>query len=971
MGVVGAFGLRRTTRQSGCPDFLPLVYVAQANTEDEVRTIHRRVWSQGVVPFLLVVTPNEIWLCDATTYASTGWTGSTWKATWPSELPSPGPIDNPAFLPFRHLRAGSIRASVQFAQSDLGSAGTRVDAHLLGGLRALGAALTGANDVCALPRRTANKLIASLLYFYCLLDRGIITPEWLAGRGHQGILTKDAWELQSLWDLLDDLDRVFNGRVFHLPITHRKRITKEQADLVRRVIKGGELLLDGVSQPNLFEVDLSVVRTETLSAVYEMFFESEGDGVKDEDGAFYTPPFLVDYVLSKVDDIKPVEPGLKVVDCSAGSGLFLVGAYRRMLETVLDEDDREHLPLERLRQILVDSIYGIERNEDAVQIAAFSLFLTMLEYGGDALVAEMALAGRDPNAQTIFPPLIGTSLLARDLFDTAPRPAGFPNSFDVLLGNPPWQKVGVIGKTAETWAEEHELHRKMDRDRAAELFFWTGYDTLLKEGGVFGMVLSAKSFLSPGANRFPKQFIKQVGVTGLVNLTHLRRKLFPGAEHPAIAVVGRRATPSADDAIWVHYPLLSALPLDRSGRPWCIVQDLMDIEVHPRRQMSDPEGLFRALMLRPVDRRVATYLDDRCRSGEILTLAALARELDFSIRRGGPPKQTGLQDDLHLGTQGEKHYVRRLGLPEKPRPGRLETELTKKRASVQPKSYSLTPEDLARANAPYDSLFRGDIVVVPRNLNRADFVPTPFAFNSSLIGIYFQREPNTALAPDRLRLLKALARYLNSNFVRYAAALYGRMWMVDRRRFEAADLERLPIPFTSLEDPRITEVLTASDAELEEILPEFMLLSPELGSVAREYVTTRLNFENGILPLTALRTPTTVEIDGYRETLSLELERALTSGWHVGVELASGAEGAGTVNVTFSRHLPQLHAVDNARSRDVQARSEALEGTSLVYDAAAQFAAVTKPLVAARWSREQAVTDSRHLLERVFSGPDA
>src|SRR5690606_32682911 len=85
-------------------------------------------------------------------------------------------------------------------------------------------------------------------------------------------------------------------------------------------------------QLSFIDIDLSVLRIETLAAVYEQFLENAGSGERRRTGAYYTPPFLVDAVLDQIEETNPFRDGVKVLDPAAGSGVFLVGAYRRILE---------------------------------------------------------------------------------------------------------------------------------------------------------------------------------------------------------------------------------------------------------------------------------------------------------------------------------------------------------------------------------------------------------------------------------------------------------------------------------------------------------------------------------------------------------------------------------------------------------------------------------------------------------------
>ena len=71
---------------------------------------------------------------------------------------------------------------------------------------------------------------------------------------------------------------------------------------------------------------------------------------------------------------------MKVLDPCCGSGIFLVLAYRRLIELELTKASDKKLDAKKLLEILSESIYGVERNQDACYVAEFSLILTMLNY---------------------------------------------------------------------------------------------------------------------------------------------------------------------------------------------------------------------------------------------------------------------------------------------------------------------------------------------------------------------------------------------------------------------------------------------------------------------------------------------------------------------------------------------------------------------------------------------------------------
>ena len=58
-GLAGVYALRQnTSRLDGA--LVPVVYVCDADSEDAARQVHRHVWNQNIVPFLIVRTPQNV-----------------------------------------------------------------------------------------------------------------------------------------------------------------------------------------------------------------------------------------------------------------------------------------------------------------------------------------------------------------------------------------------------------------------------------------------------------------------------------------------------------------------------------------------------------------------------------------------------------------------------------------------------------------------------------------------------------------------------------------------------------------------------------------------------------------------------------------------------------------------------------------------------------------------------------------------
>jgi len=168
--------------------------------------------------------------------------------------------------------------------------------------------------------------------------------------------------------------------------------------------------------------EFSVLPIEILGSIYERFLGNtirfrtvKGDThtavveekpeVKKAGGVYYTPQYIVDYIVKnsvgeKVKNKKPEEiAAIKICDPACGSGSFLVGAYQYLLNYHLDYYTQEKnikaslknkkifeaghnaykLTIDEKQRILCSSIFGVDIDNQAVEVTKLSLYLKLLE----------------------------------------------------------------------------------------------------------------------------------------------------------------------------------------------------------------------------------------------------------------------------------------------------------------------------------------------------------------------------------------------------------------------------------------------------------------------------------------------------------------------------------------------------------------------------------------------------------------
>ncbi len=284
----------------GAGRFVPIVYLAHAGSVEEAQRLHRWVWSQGLAPWLIIEIQDRFVICPGFDFS----TGSDW-ATLVTFVDTDAIQDSGgASSSLQDFAAVRLRSSLQWRDFRLQSAGT-VDKRLLRALEHLHKRLAYTVAGGEFHASIINRLIGRVLYTFLLLDRGIVPSTWA-----EGLISDDSSlhavrptiSLAQFWALQDRIDDIFNGAVFVLDPSQRLKIKQQHLDLAIDYLRGGTTLHKGGEQAELFEIDLTAIQIETLSAVYEEFLRSESPANVRNNGVVYTPPFLVDFIVNRLDD---------------------------------------------------------------------------------------------------------------------------------------------------------------------------------------------------------------------------------------------------------------------------------------------------------------------------------------------------------------------------------------------------------------------------------------------------------------------------------------------------------------------------------------------------------------------------------------------------------------------------------------------------------------------------------------------
>jgi len=381
----------------------------------------------------------------------------------------------------------------------------------------------------------AQALLMQTMFVAYLEDRKIINDEVFQQASNNAcsslaeILEADspAWfEALFVW-----LERSFNGNLFNAPCAFEMgdapppKLAVRHLRTLARFRHGREEMTSG--QLRLWGYDFRYMSIGLISAVYDRFLKEEAEK-KSADGAFYTPMFLADIVVNQLWDDLSDEQRIKGVFCdpACGSGIFLVRLFQRLVAHHCRIKNKRYATWNEL-QAIARRLHGGDINPSAVRVAAFSLYIALLEKSNPPDLPALLNAGK------LLPSLYGDTLLPEsDFFMLTDSP-----KFDVLVGNPPWKGRSGQVTTAQTWTKENGY--PYPAKDIAWGFVWKALK-LVKPDGLVAFLLPAMGVLhntSQEAQNARRRLLHDARIRRIVNLSDLCFQLFDGAQRPTAFVL--------------------------------------------------------------------------------------------------------------------------------------------------------------------------------------------------------------------------------------------------------------------------------------------------------------------------------------------------------------------------------------------------------------------------------------------------
>ncbi|MCH8292040.1 N-6 DNA methylase, partial [Candidatus Poribacteria bacterium] len=733
---------------------IPQIYFKGLNepSSEQFAQIHRFAWNRGDAPLLWVITPSHVRVYNAYSRPTDGddekhLIDLLEDINQHLEIYHRESFDTGQF--WQTPKAAKVRAQ------------ERVDQGLLSDIQ-------GTTDQLrkngSLALNVAHALVGRTIFLAYLHDRGLLPTEF----EELTEVFKDADYAMRSFAWLKD---TFNGDLFPISESESETVREEHVKILQQFLSGTDMQS---GQLRFWPYKFDVIPIELISSIYEMFAHDEDPDKAKAASVHYTPPFLVNMMLSEA--MKNLDSQAIVLDPACGSGVFLVEAFKR-LAYLRSHERRQAIEANELKEILTSQIYGIELSREAAKITAFSLYLALLELQPDL---NASLDFRLPHLlnRTIF---VGNTFDSNAQFNSVS--AFKEKRFNLVIGNPPWT----------SWKDKQELgieycrlnNLPLAHRKPYQAFIWRIRDFVSDTAEICLLVHASMLFLQGGTSKsFRQAFLREFTLRAVINLADFRKLRIFKEVAVAAAILFFRTQPAEG-----HENITYCCPKwtlnFRITRQFMLNTD--DVVSFPVSTPQQFESIWKtAFWGKPRDYALIRKL------GEFDTLERFLKEEGFDENKRGLGYKKGTKGSKVFSSE---HYGKPwLRSKQMLHSYRLPSDL--------PEFYPEGRFDSTRR----DEIYQGPLVIICRTIRThvfaqrrsflvAGFFPSDLVYDGQYYGI--------AIAPKPDAYGHYLSAVLNSKIAAYFQLMTSSSWGVDRNVVEPNDLLRTPIPLLSEVPPNL------------------------------------------------------------------------------------------------------------------------------------------------------------------------
>ncbi len=736
----------------------PLVlFFDEPKSEEEFFTINEQCWNFNKAPIIFINYKNENLICNGFSFDH--------DAKLLSRLAG---IKNLKDFSYWNIVTGQLWDEYQKSLKKE----NRVDFKLLKNIEEARDELI---NTLKLDKSITNKLIGRLIFARYLIDRKV-SLDFKFEKKHN--LSKEnlpdlILDKGELYRFFNFLKTEFNGDLF--PITKSENdVNSSHLDILHKLFSGSEIKSRQGSLFNIYNFD--IIPVEFISNVYEYFLGKEK---QESSKAFYTPPFLVDYILSQTVIPyfrKKDTPSCKVLDPACGSGIFLVETLRLIIAKfkTLNPDLKPSTKKYKneIKKLLINNIFGIDLNKDALEIAVFSLYITLLDFFEEPKDIK----------NFRFPPLFGTNFFEGDFFKVNQdyNKVLEKKKLDFILGNPPWGKVeGSPYMEYISKREKKEEKKIAVSNKQIAQAFMVRVSDFCQRHTKCSLIIPSRVLYNLLAANFRRYFVNKFFIKEIFEISAVRKLVFANATEPAAILTYCFANDDETNENMVEHISLKPNPFFALFKS--ILIEKYDYKEVKQSYFKMYDWIWKVLVYGSV---LDFYLVKKLKNKNLYsnTFSQILNDDNEEIIQSngvtiGNKKEDTKDNALHL-----------LGLPF------IEINKTKKRKSgdlsryylrIRPNSFFDVPKVIRPRNP---KLFKKTILLIRSGLDQNfNFVASisydDVVFNNSVCGIRGENIP----------LLENLLGLINSSLSKYYIFITGSYTGIKQEKFLNDELDDFPV----------------------------------------------------------------------------------------------------------------------------------------------------------------------------------
>ncbi len=372
------------------------------------------------------------------------------------------------------------------------------------------------------------------------------------------------------------LDAKYNGVVF-------KKSKIDSRNIIEPDDKTFSAICEELSHENT-PYNFDAIPIHILGSIYERFLGKvvnatdkrvtieEKPEVRKAGGVYYTPQYIVNYIVDNtvgklIEGKTPREIAkMRFADIACGSGSFLITVFERLLDyhkrwyignpeqakkdgCILVEGTYR-LSLKQKTKILLNNVYGVDIDQQAVEVTQLSLYLKLLEDETTATANDSWVMFKEQLLPDLNKNIVcGNSLIGTDILDQqSSLPLGgteggldelklkpmdfetvFPHifssplgggregtGFDAIVGNPPYIPIESFSEFEKKYYQNKfpELRRKFD----SSVIFILKALSCINNNGLLGYISTQTWETGENYTDFREKIFKVYGCVEIINL---------------------------------------------------------------------------------------------------------------------------------------------------------------------------------------------------------------------------------------------------------------------------------------------------------------------------------------------------------------------------------------------------------------------------------------------------------------------